>query len=526
MQAAGVPVLPGETVEPDSRLHELAHQIGLPLIVKASAGGGGKGMRIVRGIDELERAVAAAKREAQSAFGDDGLFLERYMEAARHVEIQIFGDHRDCSVQRRHQKVIEESPSPALDDALRAKMSEAAVTAGRQLGYVGAGTVEFLLAPGGEFFFLEVNTRLQVEHPVTELVTGLDLVALQIRVAEGHPLPQEARHATLTGHAVEARLYAEDPEQGFLPVTGELERFGLPTTVRVDAGVAHGSEVTAYYDPMLAKVIAHAPSREEATRRLADALRRARIHGLKTNRDFLVRVLTHPEFALGAADTHFLERHDLGALGAPLLDPEAESHHAAAGVFAMQAARRDAATTLPTLPSGWRNNPSQLQQSTLAGAHGSWTVGYRFDHNDRLLEISIGDRVVGDPRLHRCSADEVELELDGLRLLYRVSRGRDGALYVNSALGQASLSEVPRFPRPEQQAVPGSLTSPMPGSVLRLMVREGSRVKKGDPLLVVEAMKMEHEIMAPTAGVLAQLLVGEGTHVEAGATLAVITEDG
>ncbi len=330
MQRAGVPVLPGARLDHGdvADVRAVADGLGYPLLVKASAGGGGKGMRLVHGGEELASAIEGARREAATAFGDDAVFLERFASSARHVEIQIIGDQhgqvyslheRDCSVQRRHQKVIEESPSPVVGPELRSRMSAAAVAAGEELGYVGAGTVEFLLTPEGEFYFLEVNTRLQVEHPVTELVTGLDLVELQLRVAEGRRLPEEVSQAPLRGHAIEARLYAEDAANGFLPATGVLERFVVPSGVRVDTAVTDGAQISSHYDPMIAKVIAHGATRDEAARKLADALRRAEIHGLLTNRDFLVRVLCHDEFLRGEADTGFLERHDAEALASPLV---------------------------------------------------------------------------------------------------------------------------------------------------------------------------------------------------------------
>ncbi|MFY9470309.1 MAG: biotin carboxylase N-terminal domain-containing protein, partial [Solirubrobacterales bacterium] len=348
MEAAGVPVLPGRTVSgvEGEALREAAEQVGYPLLVKASAGGGGKGMRIVKSAAEVEDAVAAARREAAAAFGDEAVFLERFVEAGRHVEIQIFGDshgsvvslfERECSIQRRYQKILEESPSTAVDDALRRQMGDAAVAAGRELSYSGAGTVEFILAPSGEFFFLEVNTRLQVEHPVTEAITGLDLVRLQLLVAAGEPLPAEATDPRRAGHAIEVRLYAEDPASEFLPQTGTLARIELPGDVRVDSGVRDRSEVSVYYDPMLAKVIAHAPSRQEAARRLAAALRRAKLHGVTTNRDFLVRLLEHPEFLDGSTDTAFLDRHDPAQLGAPLIGDSAARLFAAAAALAARA---------------------------------------------------------------------------------------------------------------------------------------------------------------------------------------------
>jgi acyl-CoA carboxylase subunit alpha len=515
MREAGVPVLPDGDAE----------DVGYPLLVKASAGGGGKGMRIVRSPEDLNGAIEAAKREAQAAFGDDTVFLERYVDAPRHVEIQIFGDsggrvvhlgERECSIQRRHQKIVEESPSPAVDNELRGRMGAAAVAAGEALGYVGAGTVEFLLAPGSdEFFFLEVNTRLQVEHPVTELVYGVDLVRWQLEVASGGSLPDSL--PSPSGHAIEARLYAEDAEHDFVPVAGTLSRFQVDGDVRVDTGVEDGSEVTVHYDPMLAKVIAHAPTREEAARTLALALRRAEIHGLRNNRELLVRVLEHPEFLAGDTDTHFLERHDPAQLGRPLLEGEAMARHAAAAALAAAARNRADARVLGSLPSGWRNNPSADQSLTLGGRE----VRYRFDRDGSLATLGVDEDALESPRLFAASPSLVDLETDGIRRSYRVAY--DGTTHrVNSAEGQATLPEAPRFPSAEDDKPAGSLVSPMPGSVLRVSAAPGDEVSAGDVLVIIEAMKMEQEIVAPADGVVSEVRVAVGQQVESGAVLAVL----
>ncbi|HEX6391648.1 MAG TPA: biotin/lipoyl-containing protein, partial [Solirubrobacteraceae bacterium] len=363
------------------------------------------------------------------------------------------------------------------------------------------------------FWFQETNTRLQVEHPVTELVTGLDLVELQLHVAEGGALPAVP---PITGHAIEARLYAEDAANDFLPVTGTLERFAVPDGVRVDTGVHDGSVISPYYDPMIAKVIAHAPTRAAAARKLADALARAQLHGLTTNRDFLVRVLRHPDFLAGEADTGFLERVE--GLAAPLVDAEGRRLAAAAAALAGQAARRAEATVLGTLPSGWRNNPSQLQEVVFDAGAEELRVGYRFDRAGRLAVLRVGDEDL-DAVLVSCAPDAVELEVGGVRLRFAV---RPGA--VNTTDGQVDLRELPRFPDAAEDAPAGSLTSPMPGLVVRVLAATGEAVTKGQPLLVLEAMKMEHEIAAPADGALSELRVSEGAQVEAGAVLAVIDE--
>jgi acetyl/propionyl-CoA carboxylase alpha subunit len=380
MAAAGVPVLPGavfeDGAEPDpAELRKAAEDIGFPVLVKAAYGGGGRGMRIVASADEIAGAVSSARREAASAFGNGTVFLERFVESPRHIEVQILGDaagtvvhlfERECSIQRRYQKIIEEAPSPAVGDGLRAELCRAAVAAGRAIGYVGAGTVEFVLDSSGRFFFLEVNTRLQVEHPVTELITGLDLVRLQLEIAAGRPLPPEVTGAAFTGHAIEARLYAEDVPAGYLPASGDLHTFeiNLSNGLRVDTGFASGTRVSTFYDSMLAKVIGYGPTRDEARRTLAGALSRARLHGVVTNRDLLVGILREPEFAAGAIDTGYLDRHQPAEL-CPV-DAQAGPVHLLAVALAGQARRRAEAPALATLPSGWRNNPSTPQR---AGYH-------------------------------------------------------------------------------------------------------------------------------------------------------------
>ncbi|MCW3015757.1 MAG: Methylcrotonoyl-CoA carboxylase [Solirubrobacterales bacterium] len=530
MQAAGVPVLPGAHLTEGDDVDAAAAAVGFPLLVKASAGGGGKGMRLVEDPAALAGAVEAARSEAGAAFGDSTVFLERYAPRARHVEVQLMGDvhgtvvalhERDCSVQRRHQKVVEEAPSPAVTPELRAALADAAVKAGQALAYTGAGTVEFLLVEGAgggagsEFFFLEVNTRLQVEHPVTEAVTGLDLVELQLLAAEGRALPPEALAAPLRGWAMEARLYAEDPANDFLPVTGTLTRFVVGPGVRVDTGVESGSEISPFYDPMIAKVIAHGATREEAARRLADALARAQVQGTVTNRDFLVRVLRHPEFLAGEADTSFLDRTDPATLGAPLLDAEATRVAALAAALAGAAARRSEARIVRTLPSGWRNNPAVPQTATFATAHDDeLVVTYRYDRTGTQLVEPAG------VQLHRVTPTAVDLTAGGLRRTYRVTPDA-----VGTVDGEAPLRELPRFSDPSAALTAGSLTSPMPGTVLRVLSNAGAVVAAGQPLLVLEAMKMEHEIVAPAPGTVTELPVVAGDQVQAGTILAVIAGD-
>jgi len=515
MAAAGVPTLPGVTIDAGTDLTAEAARIGFPVLVKAAFGGGGRGMRIVSTPHELAEAVASARREAASAFGDDTVFLERYVVDPRHVEVQILGDahgsvvalfERDCSIQRRHQKIVEECPSPVVDDALRGELSAAAVAAGKALGYTGAGTVEFVMDATGAFWFLEVNTRLQVEHPVTELVTGLDLVALQLRVAEGEPLPAEVTEARIHGHAIEVRLYAEDVPAGFLPATGTLHRFRIPDGVRVDAGVADGSVVGPHYDPMLAKVIAHGATRAAAARRLRRALRGAQIHGVVTNRDLLVAILADADFLAG----RYVRLPSLVRGEAP--DPL----RAAVAALAEAAGRRSG------FPSGWRNVPAHPQQVAYSVDGREVAVAYRFRRDG--VEIAVD----GEPltiELVSATPERVVLDVDGVRRAFAVHR-TDEAVYVDDPAGSAALGRVPRFPDPNAHAAAGSLLAPMPGAVVRVAAAAGDRVTAGQALVVLEAMKMEHTVAAPLDGVLTALHVQPGDQVESGQALAVVEEAG
>jgi propionyl-CoA carboxylase alpha chain len=529
MAAAGVPVLPeldpGAVTEAD-----------LPVLIKASAGGGGRGMRVVRTLDELPGALSTARAEAASAFGDPTVFCEPYVEAGRHLEVQVLADghgtvwslgERECSLQRRHQKVVEETPSPMVDDALRAELSAAAVAAAKAIDYVGAGTVEFLARDDGTFWFLETNTRLQVEHPVTECVTGLDLVAEQLRIAAGERLP--ATPPAPGGAAIEVRLYAEDPAQGWRPTGGTVLRFAVPGVraefdvpagpgVRLDSSVADGTPVGTSYDPMLAKVIAWAPTRAEAAARLAAALAGARVHGLTTNRDLLVRTLRHPEFLAGRTDTAFFDRIGLAALAAPLAGPdEVDLAVLAAGLACAAAARRDA-RVLGELPSGWRNVPSQFRRAAFEVAGETVEVGYRHTRTGLLVEGR--DDVV----LLSATPDEVVLEVAGVehRMAVRLA---DGDVDVDGDGWAVSLTALPRFPDASAHVAAGSLIAPMPGTVTAVHVSVGDEVSAGQPLLVLEAMKMQHPVVAGTAGVMRSLDVVPGAQVDAGTVLAVIEQE-
>ncbi len=509
----------------------------------------------------LASAVESAQREAMSAFGDATVFIEPYASRPRHIEVQIMGDtqgnvvhlfERECSIQRRHQKIVEESPSPALGNpalgnSTRAELCDAAVRAAKAIGYVNAGTVEFLMLEDGSFAFLEVNTRLQVEHPVTELVTGLDLVRLQLLVAEGGELPEQARFASMRGHAIEVRLYAEDPTNDWRPSVGHLHRFrfaGGPTSraIRLDSGVEDGSVVSPWYDPMLAKVIAHAPTRPEAARALATALSGAQIHGVTTNRDLLVRILRHPEFLSGDIDTGFLVRHDPAELGAPLASSESERLHAVAAALAAQSARRSSAKVLGGIPSGWRNNPSEPQREKFIGSRGVLEVTYRFDRRGRCSEVACrledelevapttgggtvapatGDGTCPVVEVMSADAERVVLLSDSVARAYCVNQVGPQT-YVDGPDGSSVLTRVPRFTLPGSQLDPGSLVAPLPGTVVRVHVAAGDEVSTGDTLVAIEAMKMEHEIRAGHSGVVSEVAVGPGDQVEAGRLLVVI----
>jgi len=504
MRAAGVPVLPDNTVE------SLA-EIGLPALVKASAGGGGRGMRLVRSADELDDAIAAAQREAASAFGDGTVFVERYVEGGRHVEIQVFADHhgntvalfeRDCTLQRRHQKIVEEAPSPAVGPQLRERMSAAAVAAAEAVGYVGAGTVEFLLDSDGGFFFLEMNTRLQVEHPVTEMITGLDLVELQLAVAGGEALPPAALAPTITGHAVEVRLCAEDPYHGYRSSSGTFTRIEFPAIdgVRIDTGVDTGSTISPYYDSMIAKVIAHAPTRAGAIQKLQRALGTAHLIGPVTNRTQLLDLLPRVDTEWQQLHTGWLDAQ--GALEAPPIEP---AFVAAAGLAVVRAdagARR----VLPHVPIGWRSNPSE-PQSVQVGDH---MVHYRFDRSGAISHLTVDDEPVGEQWLP--AIDFIETEIV------------DDTVFVSRGLYRFAIP--PRFPLPDEAGRAGSLVAPMPGSVLRLLVAVGDSVAAGQPLLAMEAMKMEHQVVAPSAGTVAEIFVQVGQQLAHGQRLVQLDTAG
>ncbi|HEY4669834.1 MAG TPA: biotin carboxylase N-terminal domain-containing protein [Tepidiformaceae bacterium] len=530
MADAGVPVLAGFEVNGSHGLAGGVRDLGLPVLVKAAGGGGGRGMRVVTDEAQLEQEILSASREAENAFGNGTVFVERYLERARHIEVQILGDRhgnlvhlfeRECSVQRRHQKVIEEAPSPAVDEVLRRKLSEAALAAGRAIGYDNAGTVEFLVAENGEFHFLEVNTRLQVEHPVTEAITGVDLVREQILVAQGAPLTLRQEDLRIKGHAIEVRLYAEDPAHEFMPLAGTVLAWEPDSAipVRWDSGVETGSEVPVYFDPMLAKAIAHAPDRAEAALRLALGLERLRVHGLATNRDFLVNTLRHPAFLSGDTTTDFIER--VSPARSREVQPAEVGEAAIAASLEAQARRRAEAPVLRTLPSGWRNNPSQPQR--MAYRHVDAEVVVQYERaRDGSFAYTVGERS-GRARLLSAENGRVLLDVDGVQRTFIVTR-RDDQVFVQTPKGEVVLSETPRFPVPEIEGVAGGYQAPLPGKVVQIFVEQGASVSRGDLLLTIEAMKMEHRISAASDGLVKELLVEVGQQVDGGQVLLVLED--
>ncbi len=526
-KAAGVPVVPGYEGDDQatSAFVAAAKDIGYPLLVKASAGGGGKGMRIVRAEIDLVEAIERARGEAASAFGDDTLLLEKYIERPRHIEIQILGDQhgnvvhlweRECSIQRRHQKVIEEAPSVALDPDRRAAMGGAAVELGKAVGYVGAGTVEFITSPTGEFYFLEVNTRLQVEHPVTELTTGLDLVREQIRIARGEHLGYDVAPPQ-RGWAIEVRLCAEDPERDYLPTTGTLLAVDVPATVRADLGIEAGTVVGIHYDSLLGKIIAHAPTRHEAAQVLRRALEELWVPGLVTNREHLVKILAHPAFLAGELDTHFLERH-AGELAAraPGLD---RLRVAAIALTLHGICARGPAQTLA--PAGWRNVPFVDQQVTYKLGETDISLGYRPGEAGGL-SFSIGGKQTHVSSYGTEGGHLWFVENGGHRRQVRIATS--GARSWVASEGQVlALVEEPRFPDLAARGIVGGLIAPMPGKVVKILVTTGQEVVAGAALVVLEAMKMEHTVRASEAGTVRAIHVATGEQVDADRLLAVVT---
>ena len=533
MRKHEVPVIPGYQGEDQSveRLSAEALKIGFPVLLKAAAGGGGKGMRIVNAEKELKASIEGAKREGQSSFGDDELIIEKYFPSSRHIEFQIFGDQhgnaihlleRECSIQRRYQKIIEESPSPALTEALRSEMGEAAVKAAKSLNYDNAGTVEFILSDKNEFFFLEVNTRLQVEHPVTEEVTGLDLVQMQIEVAEGRPLSVTQEDIKGNGYAIECRLYAEDAANDFMPATGKILKWSTPDIdgLRIETGVESGSVISTHYDPMIAKLITHGKDRAEAQRKMSAALSNLNCLGLTTNQDFLKAILANTDFQAGKYDTHFL----LNQFSYTKEQSQQAVEVAAIAASAFDKAERESKRTLlKNMPSGWRNNFYQSHQETFL--NGEDEILVKYNETNYTLVIASEERtkqsVSDDYQVHvqEISGHEILLELNGIQERFTVVRSGNDYFIQHAQNGTVNLTRKERFPVKEAEKVKGGYISPMPGKVIKLLVEPGQEVKSGDGLLVLLSMKMENTICADEDGTVEEIYVNAEEDLEAGKLL-------
>jgi 3-methylcrotonyl-CoA carboxylase alpha subunit len=543
MAKAGVPLVPGYhgTDQSNAALEREAHRIGYPVLIKASAGGGGKGMRVVTKESELEAAIASARRESKASFGDDTLLIEKFLHRPRHVEIQVFADtlgnavylfERDCSAQRRHQKVIEEAPAPDLSPELRKKMGEAAVAAAKAVGYVGAGTVEFLKGEGDQFYFIEMNTRLQVEHPVTEMITGHDLVEWQLRVAMGEPLPKTQNQLSISGHAFEARIYAEDPTKDFLPATGRLIHLCPPAEspyVRVDSGVRQGDEIGIHYDPMLAKLIVWDESRTQALSRLQRALADYEVAGLVTNLDFLKTVAGHPALAQTALDTGFLDREREHLTQAAKPVPDQILALAAIDVLLtrLEEAQAQAKTSNdPFSPwhtaSGWRMNDDNHHDMVFKDRERDLAVTAHYRPQGWQIDLPGGATLTAEAR--RLADGGLSADLDGLRLNARVVR--EGLRLTVFASGETWHLERfdPTVLAAGRDSLGGSLTAPMPGKVTQVHVKPGDAVTLGQPLMIIEAMKMEHTIKAPIDGVVEAVHFAPGDQASDGDVLIAFKE--
>lgn len=535
VQQYGVPTIPGYqgTDQQTDTLCNEARKIGFPVLLKASAGGGGKGMRIVRSDDQMLPAIEAAKREALAAFGDDLLLIEKYFDSARHVEFQIMGDQhgniihcfeRECSIQRRYQKIIEESPSVALTPALRAAMGEAAVAAARSVGYDNAGTVEFIVVPDGSFYFLEVNTRLQVEHPITECITGLDLVALQIASAQGQPLGITQADLSQNGHALEVRLYAEDAANNYLPATGKvlLWHTGKAQGVRYDTGIDTASVISIYYDPMIAKVITHAADRPAAIRAMQYALQQLAVMGITHNKELLLQILAHPDFAAGKFDTHFLSQQF--SYQAHYLTVEAVHRAAVAALLYRWHERQQQRRVLASLPSGWRNLPYQDQTETFSHLSLPQPMVCQYHATaHHSLQIRITDQQY-TAQLLQLNGNELVVQINQRRLPFMVTQ-TDEAIYLHQANdGEVVLQKISPFPDAADADAANGYRSPMPGEVVKVLVKSGDTVKAGAALLVLTSMKMENTIEATQDGTIDEVLVTERSFVEANTLLLTFVE--
>lgn len=530
--ASGVPIVPGYLGK-NQNIKELttqAIQIGFPVLLKASAGGGGKGMRIVRTEAELKNNIEAAKREAMAAFGNDTLLIEKYFDSVKHIEIQIMGDkygnvihcfERECSIQRRYQKIIEESPSPALSELIRAEMGAAAVNIAKAISYDNAGTVEFILTPNNEFYFLEVNTRLQVEHPVTELVTGLDLVQLQIQSAMGMPLLIQQNQVVQNGHAIECRLYAENAANNYMPQTGTIYYYNEMqiNNIRYDSGVKTNSVVDIYYDPMIAKIIAHAPTRAAAIQKIKYALQNLTILGLTTNQEFLIQILQNKHFIHAEFDTHFLQNKFTFNANLP---ENTINYFAIASILFMYHARKKNTNVLPQLPSAWRNNffAPQQQNLTIDGK----TQLYKYTINNELFNIEINDKSF-IAELIFCNEHQINVIINAHRLQFSIAQNGNTLFAHNPVYGTVNVQIEPRFSASYSEEVKGNYRANIPAEVVKVLVQQGSSVNSGQPLIVLSSMKMETTIEAHSKGIVKEVYVSEKNFVNAETLLLKIEED-
>ncbi|MFT6334106.1 MAG: 3-methylcrotonyl-CoA carboxylase alpha subunit [Halioglobus sp.] len=534
MKEHGVPIVPGYQGADQSvqKLKDEAQVLGYPVLLKATAGGGGKGMRIVRSKDGIENAVASAKREAQNAFGDDNLILEKFISKGRHIEFQIFGDQhgniihileRECSIQRRYQKVIEESPSPILTESVRNDMGSSAISAAKALNYDNAGTVEFIYdETEGKYYFLEVNTRLQVEHPVTEEVTGLDLVEMQIEAAQGLPLRITQGDVKSKGYALETRLYAEDPTNGFMPDSGKILKWDIPNVdgLRIETAIQNGSEISVYYDPMIAKLIVWDRDRQSVIRKMKYVLRQLVCMGIKTNQEFLHDIISSQDFAEGKYDTNYLEENYNNYSTGNRSDYKVDSALIAATLFHWQE-RRQNQTILRGLPSGWRNNFYQKQKVTYRLDGEAIQLHYGF--NGDTAKMSISERPY-DVLFIESDDSSISFYLNGTRLKYSLREENQQIFTHNENTGQLKFELVERFPTKKKGKIEGSYEAPMPSQVMEILVKEGDTIKEGDGLIVLSSMKMENLITATQDGTVETIYVEENTNIESGKILLKITE--
>lgn len=536
MQSHNVPTIPGYQGEDQSKvvIKAKAIEIGFPVLLKASAGGGGKGMRIVRAKEELDKAINEAKSEAINSFGDDTLLIEKYFDTSRHVEFQIFGDkhgnavhlfERECSIQRRYQKVVEESPSPFITEETRQKMGDAAILAAKAINYDNAGTVEFIVAPDQSFYFLEVNTRLQVEHPVTEEVVGLDLVRLQIQVAEGSPIPFKQEEIKQTNHAIEVRLYAEDPANNFMPANGKILTWHAPQMdgLRYDTGIESGSEISTFYDPMIAKVIAKGNNRQEAILKLLAALKEMVVTGFTTNKNFLIAILLNEDFQKGDFDTHFLDKK-FKYEGEKYPQETLDILTAALQMHRFKGRTNNTSSYASEVPAGWRNNPYRPQKEKYSFGGFEFPVEYTNRKGD--ITVSFAEKTFEVKSVKSEKNDPVftTYEVNGIRRKFHFSQNGNQYFVHSPSLGQIVLSSVNPFPTTSEEEVKGGYAAPMPGEITKVLIKAGDKIKSGDALIKMISMKMETTIEAHEDAEVEEVFVTEKQFVEAGTLLIKMKE--